>query len=306
VYLQHDLTVVAPGPLQPAIDGRLRLMADVESRALASTFRVSAATINRAIAVGETADSIREFLASISLTGLPQPLDYLITDATERYGRVRVRDSGDAGAGGAAVGGGAAGAGGAGGGGAGSGGAGGAADSRERAARSAVVSDDVALLRTIEVDQALGSLNLTRVAPDRLESRFPRDVVFWALNDARYPVAAEDSAGEVVSLRRHRVARPHPVKSSNPAADLIARLRETDVTEDGSTQEQWLARQLDLAIRAKQTVIVDVAMPDGRTVEYLLEPTGVGGGRLRGRDRAADIERTLPLSSVQGLRPSEE
>jgi len=169
-----------------------------------------------------------------------------------------------------------------------------------------VISEDVALLRTIEVDQALGSLNLTRISADRLESRFPRDVVFWALSDARYPVAAEDSAGEVVSLRRHRVARPHPVKSSNPAADLIARLRETDVTEDGSTQEQWLARQLDLAIRAKQTVIVDVAMPDGRTVEYLLEPTGVGGGRLRGRDRAADIERTLPLSSVQGLRPSEE
>lgn len=301
VYLQHDLTVVAPGPLQPAIDGRLRIMADVESRALASTFRVSAATINRAIAVGETADSIREFLASISLTGLPQPLDYLITDATERYGRVRVRDSGDAGAGGAgaggAVGGGALGAGAA---------VGGGADSRERAAQSAVISEDVALLRTIEVDQALGSLNLTRVSPDRLESRFPRDVVFWALSDARYPVAAEDSAGEVVSLRRHRVARPHPVKSTNPAADLIARLRETDVTEDGSTQEQWLARQLDLAIRAKQTVIVDVAMPDGRTVEYLLEPTGVGGGRLRGRDRAADIERTLPLSSVQGLRPSEE
>ena len=41
-------------------------------------------------------------------------------------------------------------------------------------------------------------------------------------------------------------------------------------------------------------------MPDGSVVDYLLEPTGVGGGRLRGRDRAADIERTLPLSSVRG------
>jgi hypothetical protein len=172
--------------------------------------------------------------------------------------------------------------------------------------RSAVVSSDPALLTTIAVDQSLSSLGLTKVAPDRLETRFARDVVFWALSDARYPVAAEDAAGDVVSLRRHRVARLRPGGSPDPAIDLIARLREAEVVEDGTTQEQWLARQLDLAIRAKQTVFVQVAMPDGRTIEYLLEPTGVGGGRLRGRDRAADIERTLPLSSVQGLRPGDE
>ncbi|MFF1573217.1 helicase-associated domain-containing protein [Leifsonia sp. NPDC058292] len=272
VYLQHDLTVVSPGPLEPGIDARLRVMADVEGRALASTFRVSAASINRAIAAGETAESIREFLASISLTGLPQPLDYLITDATERYGRVRVCEI----------------------------------TQTDSLTRSAVVSADPQLLRTIEVDQSLNSLSLARVSPERLESRYARDVVFWALSDARYPVAAEDAAGEVVSLRRHRVARPQPTRKADPAADLIARLRETEVSEDASTQEQWLARQLDLAIRGKQTVVVQVAMPDGRTVEYLLEPTGVGGGRLRGRDRAADIERTLPLSSVVGLRPSDE
>jgi hypothetical protein len=47
-----------------------------------------------------------------------------------------------------------------------------------------------------------------------------------------------------------------------------------------------------------------VAMPDGRLIDYLLEPTGVSGGRLRGRDRKADIERTLPLSSIVSLSPS--
>jgi hypothetical protein len=306
VYLQHDLTVVSPGPLEPEIDARLRSMADVESRALASTFRVSAATIGRAIAAGETAESIREFLASISLTGVPQPLDYLITDATERYGRVRVREvSGGGGGGGGSGVGGVGGGGGVGGesGAAGEQGGHGGHDGRMRAA---VVSSDPALLTTIAVDQSLSSLGLTKVAPDRLETRFARDVVFWALSDARYPVAAEDAAGDVVSLRRHRVARVRSGRFADPAIDLIARLREAEVVEDGTTQEQWLARQLDLAIRAKQTVFVQVAMPDGRTIEYLLEPTGVGGGRLRGRDRAADIERTLPLSSVQGLRPGDE
>lgn len=267
VYLQHDLTVVSPGPLAPDLEARLRGMADLESRALASTFRFSAASVDRAITAGETAATIREFLAGISLTGLPQPLDYLITDVTERHGRVRVRtvDDGEA--------------------------------------RTAVRSADTTLLRTIEVDQSLSSLRLTPARADVLHSRFPRDVVFWALSDARYPVVAEDADGEPVALRRQRYAHPHPVASRDQDRELVERLRAADGAGDDDTGEQWLARQLDQAVRARQPVIVEVAMPDGRHVDYTLEPTGVGGGRLRGRDRAADIERTLPLSSVRGVRP---
>ncbi|MFJ3393258.1 helicase-associated domain-containing protein [Leifsonia aquatica] len=268
VYLQHDLTVISPGPLAPDLEARLRGMADLESRALASTFRFSPATLDRAITAGESAASIRDFLAGISLTGLPQPLDYLITDVTERHGRVRVRtvEDGDA--------------------------------------RSAIHSADTTLLRTIQVDQSLSSLRLAPAHADELHSRFPRDVVFWALSDARYPVVAENDDGVPVALRRQRYAHPHPVASRDQDRELVERLRAVDEAATDDTGEQWLARQLEQAVRARQTVIVEVAMPDGRTVDYLLEPTGVGGGRLRGRDRAADIERTLPLSSVKGVRPA--
>jgi hypothetical protein len=268
VYLQHDLTVISPGPLAPDLEARLRGMADLESRALASTFRFSPATLDRAITAGESAASIRDFLAGISLTGLPQPLDYLITDVTERHGRVRVRtvEDGDA--------------------------------------RSAIHSVDTTLLRTIQVDQSLSSLRLTPAHEGELYSRFPRDVVFWALSDARYPVVAENDDGVPVALRRQRYAHPHPAPSRDQDRELVERLRAVDEAATDDTGEQWLARQLEQAVRARQTVIVEVAMPDGRTVDYLLEPTGVGGGRLRGRDRAADIERTLPLSSVKGVRPA--
>ncbi|QNA93201.1 MULTISPECIES: hypothetical protein [unclassified Microbacterium] len=51
-------------------------------------------------------------------------------------------------------------------------------------------------------------------------------------------------------------------------------------------------------MRAKSVLQVTVGMPDGSTRELLLEATGMGGGRLRGRDRAADVERTLPVSSI--------
>ncbi|WP_345761713.1 helicase-associated domain-containing protein [Diaminobutyricibacter sp. McL0608] len=278
VYLQHDLSIVSPGPLAPAIDARLRTIADVESRALASTYRVSAGSLGRAIAAGETADSIRSFLAEISLTGVPQPLDYLITDAAERYGRVRIGDL-DA-----------------------IRGSGGPTGEAEESAHTLIHSEDRELLKTIEIDQALRPIALTRTGATRLVSRFPRDVVFWALSDARYPVAAEEADGTIVGLHRHRVARPTGSEEANPAGALVERLRAAELAEESDTSEQWMARQITSAIRGKATITVSVAMPDGRVVDYVLEPTGIGGGRLRGRDRDADIERTLPLSSIQGLR----
>jgi hypothetical protein len=262
VYVQHDLSIVAPGPLVPEVDARLRTMADVESKGLASTYRVSSESLTGAIAAGETATSIREFIAGISLTGVPQPLDYLIDDAASRYGRVRVRTAAD-----------------------GSG--------------AVVSSSDDDLLRAIEVDQALRPLGLNRDERGELGSRLPRDAVYWSLIDAHYPAVAVDGSGEPEGLRRRHVpAAPPPPRDE--AAELVARLRAAG--GDDGTEGAWLERQLDIAIKARTTLTVRVAMPDGRELEYLLEPTGVGGGRVRGRDRGSDIERTLPLASIRGIR----
>jgi hypothetical protein len=126
-------------------------------------------------------------------------------------------------------------------------------------------------------------------------------VVFWALSDARYPVAAEDADGTPVSLRRNRVAAPARAEPVDPAIALIKRLRVEGELDESETSDAWMARQLDIAIRGRVPLRVSVAMPDGRVIDYVLEPTGVGGGRLRGRDRGADIERTLPLSSIKSI-----
>ncbi|MWJ78946.1 hypothetical protein DOU01_05930, partial [Clavibacter michiganensis subsp. michiganensis] len=66
----------------------------------------------------------------------------------------------------------------------------------------------------------------------------------------------------------------------------------------------WTTRQLEAAIRAKAALRVRVRMPDGREVDHVLEPSSVAGGRLRARDRVADVERTLPLSSVVEISPA--
>lgn len=270
VYLQHDLSVVAPGPLTPRVDARLRSIADAESRAIASSYRVSTSSINRAMASGETAESILEFLRSISLTGIPQPLDYLVGEAAARYGQVRV----------------------------------GVVDDPATETKSYLRSDDEHLLGTIMVDQNLSALGFTRHGVARLESRFPRDVVFWSLSDARYPIAAEDAAGEIIALRRQRTARSTAAGAVNPVETLIERLRLGGEPEEGEAGQAWLIRQLDVAIKARAALTVSVSMPNGSVIDYQLEPTSVAGGRLRGRDKKSAIERTLPLASIAGLGPA--
>jgi hypothetical protein len=269
VYLQHDLSVVAPGPLTPQVDARLRSLADVESRALASSYRVSTSSVNRAMAAGETAESILEFLGGISLTGIPQPLNYLIGEAASRYGQVRV----------------------------------GSIDDPGPDARSYIRSDDEFLIGTILVDQNLSALGFQRTSNSRAVSRYPLDVVFWSVSDARYPVAAENGSGEILALRRQRTAKAAPEGSADPIAALLERLRLGAEPEGEDAGQAWLIRQLDAAIKAKTPLTVSVTMPNGSLVDYQLEPTSVGGGRLRGRDNRAAIERTLPLSRIAGISP---
>jgi|GEM_PF-181655 len=274
VYLQNDLTVVAPGPLVAALDARLRTIADLEGQAQASTYRVSAASLFRGMAEGETAETIGAFFEQIALTGIPQPLAYLVAEASSRHGLVRV----------------------------------GALPGRGTYVRST----DATLLRTLLVDQGLGALGLVRgpAAADSsatlttLITRLPVDVVFFTLAQARYPVSAEDARGKIISAPK-RQAEPAPVGSIPDAADrLIEKLRLAGPDTPHATGAAWLARQLDVAIRGKLPLTVTVQMPDGSAVDYQLEPSSVAGGRLRALDRHSDIERTLPLKSITGVGPA--
>ena len=55
-------------------------------------------------------------------------------------------------------------------------------------------------------------------------------------------------------------------------------------------------------MRAKATIVVVVRLPGGDERAFTLEASGLGGGRLRGRDKAADVERTLPVASIVSVR----
>jgi hypothetical protein len=57
---------------------------------MASTFRISAESISRALATGDDGDGLLSFLTGHSLTELPQNLVYLINDVAAKHGSVRV------------------------------------------------------------------------------------------------------------------------------------------------------------------------------------------------------------------------
>ena len=269
VYLQHDLTVVAPGPLRPDLEARLRTVAEAESTGLAATFRITEEKVQRALSQGETAEGLLAFLEGLSSTGVPQPLSYLLQQSSERHGRFRVSAApGD--------------------------------DADGDIAR--VTARDVPSADALEVDQALAALSLERRDALALGSRAEPATVFRALHDERYPVVLVDADDAELPppVRRGPVRQPAPERR-DPEVELVARLRQGTGDADESTDRAWIARQLEAAVRGRLTVTVTVAMPDGATRTLSLDPTGIGGGRVRGRDAKQDVERTLPLASITSV-----
>ncbi len=89
VLVQADLTVVAPGPLEPDLAEELALVADVESAGGATVYRVAETTVRRALDAGRTATELHELFRTRSSTPVPQALEYLIDDVARRHGRLR-------------------------------------------------------------------------------------------------------------------------------------------------------------------------------------------------------------------------
>ena len=90
VLLQADLTAIAPGPLEPDLAREMSLLADVESTGGATVYRFSDASLRRALDAGRSASDVLATLHSRSRTPVPQPLEYLVTDAARRHGALRV------------------------------------------------------------------------------------------------------------------------------------------------------------------------------------------------------------------------
>jgi len=260
VYLQHDLTVIAPGPLAPVDDAALRSVAVLEAPGLAARYRISEDSLRRAFRAGLTRDEVVALLERLSSTGLPQPLAYLVDQVASRDGSIVV----DLGADGVGT-------------------------------RVHGTADQLDL---IGVDAELRQLAWERDDLTTLLTRYPPHVVHTALEDQRYPAvltaAARPATGSVPPGRRRGGGR-NPEQAAHA---LVERLRVTTERGDAEPEQEWLGRQIDLAVRGRTPIRLTVRMPDGTERPFSIIPTSVAAGRVRGRDTAVDVERTLPLSLV--------
>ena len=263
VIIQADLTLIAPSPLPTELEISLRRFADTEQIGMASSYRLSALSVSHGLETGLAIDEIRALLLSLSAKELPQPVDYLLKEAESRFARLKVY-------------------------------------AIKSGAHSQIVSTDKILLAEIHNDQRLKPFALHFDEAGSLHSRFEAELVYFALREANFVAVRVDENGTVLS--------PQKLSSKNKVSEQrqsvvedITRMREADTQGTSDPDDDDLLRQIQLAIKYKAKMVIVLKTSNGEQVEYLVEPVGVANGRLRAKDRKADLERTLPLSSVVSI-----
>lgn len=89
VVAQADMTILAPGPLAPEAARVIERFAELESPGLASVWRVTEASLRRALDSGMTSEQLRTWLDEHTLGDVPQGLQFLITDVARTHGSIR-------------------------------------------------------------------------------------------------------------------------------------------------------------------------------------------------------------------------
>ena len=135
---------------------------------------------------------------------------------------------------------------------------------------------------------------------DPMVSRFDPDVIYYSLREAGFAAVRIDAKGKVISPKSIATPQQTADDSSRIAAD-IARIREADNKIGSEPDDDDVLRQLQLAIKLKSKISVVLDLGSGKQVAYLVEPVGLANGRLRAKDRKADVERTLPISSIVSI-----
>ncbi|MBL3698880.1 helicase-associated domain-containing protein [Leucobacter luti] len=290
VYVQPDLSVVVPGPLDPADEAKLGAISRPEQIGVAATRRISEASLAEGLEQGITPDAARALFERISLTGIPQPLEYLLATRAERIGDLLVDEhDGDAG-------------------------------------RTRITVSRPELAETLLVDRSLQHLQLTRPAstaedaaagtPIRLYSRLRADHVVSALTDARYqPTTAAALSGATrgapgassaysLDTAAIPVVDVSPATGATPITDahvaLVERVYLAARAEPGTGE---FTRRLELAMRDRSPVLV-TAEARGQERTFRLLPVSVANGRLRATDQDAGVERTLPVNTITAVEPS--
>lgn len=257
---QADLTLISTGPLPIRVEIELRRFAEIEMIGMASTYRLTPLSITHGLETGLNETDIRGLLEKLSSSKLPQPIDYLIRESVARFGRLVVREA-------------------------------------DRSGGSRIESSDPILLTEILNSADLKAFALHRDIDGTLASRFESEVLYFGLREAGYPAIRVDSKSQIISPLRVISAANDQIKTDS-ILDDVARLRAEETKVGSELADDDIQRKIQLAIKNKARALVTVATNSGEQITFTLEPVGIANGRLRAKDKKADIERTLPIASI--------
>lgn len=262
LIVQADLSLIAPGPLETDVESKLRKFAQVEQVSVACTYRLSALSLSHGLECGLSIQQIRDLLSELSGKALPQPVEYLMREAEARFGRLRLLEG-------------------------------------QGTERTLLQSNDGLLLTEILNDVRLRPFGLFAITASSLATRFESEVVYFGLRDLGYVPVRIGADGRVVSPQAKRSwAAGVKTQVADPVIDLVEQLRKADDRVGAEPDDQDLLRQIQLALKSKSELNVVLTDRDGAEVEFRVLPTSLANGRLRGLDKKADIERTLPLERI--------
>lgn len=270
--LQADLTVVVPGPLERDLAEQLAAVADVESAGAAMVYRISEASVRRALDTGRTAGDLHSLFSRHSKTPVPQGLTYLIDDVARRHGQLRV----------------------------------GMAASFVRCEDAALLAQAVAapatdavemrlLAPTVAVSQApiaevLAALRAAGFAPAAEDSTGA--IVDIRARGARVPAPTG----------RRRAYRP-PTPTTQTLSAIVAVLRKVAASPAGSMRldPAVAISQLQEAAHRQTSVVIGYVDPAGVATQRVVAPVNVRGGQLTAYDPATGRMREFAIHRVTSV-----
>ena len=280
VLVQADLTVIAPGPLEVDLAREMALVADVESSGAATVYRVTEATVRRALDAGRSASELHELFRSRSRTPVPQALTYLIDDVARRHGALRV----------------------------------GAAAAYLRCDDEALLATVVAdrRLEALRLRRIAPTVVVSRSGVERMLEVL-RDAGYAPVGESAEGavlVARPDAR-----RAQGRTALPRPAEPTAVADGQLAELVRALRAGDRAAQKSAAALAVDVpgvttattlqllreAARANQAVLLGYVNAQGSASQRIVEPVSVNGGYLHGYDHQRDEMRTFALHRITGV-----
>jgi hypothetical protein len=274
--LQADLTVVVPGPLNRELADALAEVANVESAGAAMVYRISEASIRRALDIGRTAGTLHSFFEKHSKTPVPQGLTYLIDDLARRHGQLRV----------------------------------GIAASFVRCDDTALLAQVAAAplaealqLRLLAPTVAVAQAPIADVLATLRDAGFAP-----AAEDTTGAIVDLRARGaRVTEIPYRRVYRGNPPPTTQTLEAIVAMLRRLAATPPAMRVDAGTAvLLLQQAVRDQASVMMGYVDPAGVATQRVVSPISVRGGQLvafdpaSGRMREFAVHRVTSIVSVDG------